>query len=63
MAASSPQKSRKRDGRNVSLTRFIVLVPAIGMMLGAITLTVVGAIEVFNTTVMAFGGTPRPKST
>mgnify|MGYP002131993884 CR=1 FL=1 len=29
MAASSPQKSRKRDGRNVSLTRFIVLVPAI----------------------------------
>ncbi len=43
MAESSPQKSRKRDGGSVSLTRFIVLVPAIGMMLGAITLTVVGA--------------------
>lgn len=61
MAESSPQKSRKRDGRNVSLTRFIVLVPAIGMMLGAITLTVVGAIEVFNTTVMAFGGHAEAK--
>jgi uncharacterized membrane protein YqhA len=61
MAESSPQKSRKRDGGSVSLTRFIVLVPAIGMMLGAITLTVVGAIEVFNTIVTAFGGHAEAK--
>ncbi|MFT3969613.1 MAG: YqhA family protein [Micropruina sp.] len=41
--------------KGFSLTRFVVLVPALGMLLGAVTLTVVGAIEVYQTILSAFG--------
>lgn len=55
--SSTPPPAR-RGGRSraIGLTRFIVLVPALGMMLGAVTLTVVGALEVGLTIADAFGG-------
>ncbi len=55
----SPRKGRGRH--SVSLTRFIVLVPALGMLLGAVTLTIVGAIEVYQTVVSAFDGHAEAK--
>lgn len=57
MTDRESRRTRERGPESVSLTRFIVLVPALGMMLGAITLTVVGAIEVYQTIVGAFAGT------
>ncbi|MFT4296595.1 MAG: YqhA family protein [Micropruina sp.] len=51
----TPQSTRpKRQREGFSLTRFVVLVPALGMLLGAVTLTVVGAIEVYQTIASAF---------
>lgn len=56
----SPSKP-DRGRRSVSLTRFIVLVPALGMLLGAVTLTIVGAIEVYQTILSAFDGHSEAK--
>ena len=56
-----PTRPVRRRGRPISLTRFIVLVPALGMMLGAVTLTVVGAVEVGSTIMMAFEGHAEAK--
>jgi uncharacterized membrane protein YqhA len=44
-----------------ALTRFIVLVPAVGMLVGAVTLTVIGAIEVGHTLLRAYAGTTESK--
>lgn len=55
MPEISPSRPARRAGP-VALTRFIVLIPALGMLLGAVTLTVIGAIEVGQTIVSAFGG-------
>lgn len=49
----SPDR-RKRVG--VSVSRFLILVPALGMLLGAVTLTVLGAVEVGRTIGSALQG-------
>lgn len=54
MNTEQPNRPTRRIG-SIALTRFLVLVPALGMMLGALTLTIVGAIEVGQTIVSAFG--------
>ncbi len=54
--SNQPTRSTRRQPGSISLTRFLVLVPALGMMLGALTLTIVGAIEVGSTIMMAFAG-------
>ncbi len=56
----STRPARRRAG-SISLTRFLVLIPALGMLLGAVTLTVVGAIEVGQTILSAFSGHPEAK--
>ncbi|MFT4215765.1 MAG: YqhA family protein [Micropruina sp.] len=56
MTDSRPSSRLGRGRHRVSLTRFIVLVPALGMLLGSITLTTVGAIEVGQTILGAFTG-------
>lgn len=61
MPESESPRTRGRGQPAVSLTRFLVLVPAVGMMLGAITLTLVGAIEVYRTIMAAFGGQSEAK--
>lgn len=61
MAEDESPRTREFGQRAVSLTRFVVLVPAVGMMLGAITLTVVGAVQVWNTILLAFHGGAEPK--
>ena len=40
--SNQPTRSTRRQPGSISLTRFLVLVPALGMMLGALTLTIVG---------------------
>ncbi len=57
-ATPQPSRSRRPPRPGFSLTRFVVLVPAVGMLVGAVTLTVVGAIEVFQTIAGAFGEHP-----
>ncbi|MFT3859738.1 YqhA family protein [Micropruina sp.] len=61
MADPDSPRTRQRGHPSVSITRFIVLVPALGMMLGALTLTVVGAVEVFQTILAAFAGESEAK--
>ena len=56
----STRPARRRAG-SISLTRFLVLIPALGMLLGAVTLTVVGAIEVGQTILSAFSGHAEAK--
>lgn len=56
----STRPSRRRAGA-ISLTRFLVLIPALGMLLGAVTLTIVGAIEVGETILSAFDGHAEAK--
>lgn len=57
----TPSRPSRKGGGPVSLTRFIVLVPALGMMIGALTLTVVGAVEVYSTIAGAFTGQTEAK--
>ena len=61
MTDDESPSSRELGRRTVALTRFVVLVPALGMMVGAITLTVVVSVQVFNTLIGAFDGQSAPK--
>lgn len=61
MSEAESRPDRDRSPAGLSLTRLIVLVPAAGMMLGAVTLIVVGAIEVYQTIATAFGGHSEAK--
>lgn len=63
-AAQQARRTGRRGGFAVIAghwSRFIVLVPAFGMLMGAIVLTVVGAIEVGTLIVHAFEGSMTQK--
>ncbi len=60
--SETPERLLHPQRKGFSLTRFVVLVPALGMLVGAITLTVVGAIEVYQTIASAFGEHPETQS-
>ncbi|WP_298131817.1 YqhA family protein [Micropruina sp.] len=62
MPETSPSTRPKRQKEGFSLTRFVVLIPALGMLVGAITLTAVGAVEVYQTIAMAFDAHPETQT-